>query len=69
MTKRLARLALAAAVASAIALPAAPANAACAGTFIRRCVAELLEPPPAKAGDSQHICLVEEATIGLFVCI
>ena len=44
MTKRLARLALAVAAASAIALPAAPAAA-------------------------EHICLIEEATIGLFVCV
>lgn len=66
MTKRLVRLALGAAVASAIALPAAPASAECSGTFMFRCIKEVLEPP-AKAGE--EICLVEQTTIGLFVCI
>ena len=56
LTKRIASLAVAAAAVSALALPAAPASAACNWTFVDDCVREIL------AGAVSPIC-IEPSTL------
>ena len=65
MTRRLVRLALAAAAVSAVALPAAPASAQCEGTFVFHCIRELLPETMAQ----NELCLVSIDTTGTYVCV
>lgn len=62
MIKRIARLAVVAAAASVVVLPASSANAACTWTFPRQCIDMLV---PAR----EPICVIDEDTIGLEYCL